>query len=87
MKVTRARYQNGSIRRVARAKGFAWEVRFSEVGATGQKNKYRSLYFSSSEYLTEADVRKAIELSVSLRNSASERSKADAKFDAVTQIY
>jgi hypothetical protein len=59
MKEKRARYQNGSIRRIARATGFAWEVRFSEAGATGQKNKYRSLYFSGAEYPTETDLRKA----------------------------
>lgn len=30
MKIRRARYQKGSIRRVSRANDFAWEVRFSE---------------------------------------------------------
>jgi hypothetical protein len=53
----------------------------------GQKNKYRSLYFSSAEYLTEAYVRKAIELIVSLVNLDSWPSKADAVFGTITQLY
>jgi integrase len=87
MREKHARYQNGSIRRIVRAKGFAWEVRFSEVGATGEKNKYKSHYFSGAEYPTEADVRKALQQTVSLRNSETERVKVDANFGTITQLY
>jgi integrase len=85
MKIQRTRYQQGSIRKVARATGFAWEARFSEV--VNDKRKFKSLYFSGSEYPTEGSVRKALELAIVQRNSDHDREKVDAKFGAVTALY
>ncbi len=53
MKKTRARYQQGNIRKVPRANGFAWEARFA-AGKVDGKQKYKSYYFDGAEYPTEA---------------------------------
>ena len=58
MKITRNRYQQGSIRKVPRAKGFAWEYRYY-VTADG-KRKLKMQTFNGKLYATEADVRRAV---------------------------
>jgi integrase len=85
MKIRRTRYQKGSIRRVCRANGFAWEVRFSEH-LNGRRIQ-KCLTFDPSEYPTEASVRKAIEQQVILQNSKTERVKVDAGFDSLCNLY
>lgn len=37
MKKTRARYQQGNIRKVPRASGFAWEARFANGKVEGKQ--------------------------------------------------
>jgi hypothetical protein len=54
MKIKRARYQKGSIRRVSWAIGSAWEVRFSEY--RNGKRQQKSLTFDPSEFTTEGSV-------------------------------
>jgi integrase len=85
LKAKRPRYQQGTIRKVERANGFAWEVRFSETDK-GQR-KQKSLYFPSDEYPTEGSVRRAIQQQVTLANSGSERAKVGAKFSSVITLY
>ncbi len=85
MSTKRARYQQGTIDKVPRANGWAWRVRFSEVA--GGKRRQRALYFSGQEYPKEADVRKAIEMTVTQHNQDSERAKVDVLFGAVTGLY
>lgn len=85
MRSRRARYQNGSIRKVERANGFKWEVRFSEW--TGGKRHQRTQIFDAGKYPKERDVRKAIETTVSQMNKGSAGEKTDAKFGAVTALY
>ena len=58
MKITRARYQQGSIRKVPRAKGFAWQYRYY-VPSDG-KRKLKMQTFDGKLYATEADVRRAV---------------------------
>jgi integrase len=58
VKITRNRYQQGSIRKVPRAKGFAWEYRYY-VTLDG-KRKLKMQTFSGKLYTTEADVRRAV---------------------------
>lgn len=58
MKITRNRYQQGSIRKVPRAKGFAWEYRYY-VTSDG-KRKLTMQTFNGKLYATEADVRRAV---------------------------
>jgi integrase len=85
MRSNRARYQQGSIKKVKRAKGYAWEVRFSEK--LNGKRHQRCQTFDGTEYPTEKDVRKAIELTVSQVNAGTAGERADAKFGAITAIY
>ena len=81
----KARYVKGSIRRVKRASGFAWEVRFSEL--RNGKRYQRTQTFDPSKYPKEKDVRKAIEFTVSQVNAGTAGEMADAKFGAVTALY
>ncbi len=85
MRAKRARYQQGSIRKVNRANGTAWEVRFSEQ--QNGKRYQKSLYYDTDDYPTEALVRKAIQTQVVLANTENERAKVGAKFEAITELY
>jgi hypothetical protein len=68
VKIARNRYQQGSIRKVSRAKGFVWEYRCS-VTEQG-KRKQKTQTFRGKQYATEADVRRAVGASVSRLNDA-----------------
>lgn len=85
LRAKRPRYQQGSIKKVQRATGFAWEVRFSSTD-NGTRTR-KTLIFNSDEYPTEASVRKAIQTQVALANADSERSKVAAKFGALIDLY
>jgi integrase len=85
VKARRARYQQGSIRKVQRATGYAWEVRFSEW--KGGKRHQRTLTLDGSDYPTEKDARRAIELTVSQVNAGTGAAKADAKFMDICTLY
>lgn len=85
MRAKRARYQQGSIQKVERAKGYAWEVRFSEW-KSGKRHQ-RTLTLSGAEYPTEKDVRKAIELTVSQVNAGTGAANSDANFMDVCALY
>jgi integrase len=85
LKAKRARYQQGTIRKIARANGFAWEVRFSET--INGKQRQKSLYFQSDEYPTKASVRKATQLQVALANSDNDRHKVGVNFGTITALY
>ena len=85
LKVKRSRYQQGTIRKVERANGFAWEVRFSDT-VNGKRTR-KTLCFESDKYPTEGSVRKAIQTQVALANTKNERAKVAAKFGALTELY
>jgi integrase len=85
LRAKRARYQQGTIRKVDRANGFAWEVRFSET-ANGKRTR-KTLHFPGDQYRTEAAIRKAIQGQVALANSDSDRAKVGAKFGTITELY
>ena len=85
MKAKKARYQKGSIKRVRRTCGYAWEVRFSDW--KDGKRYQRTLTFDGAQFRTEKDVRKAIELNVSRINSGTVGATADAKFNTITALY
>jgi hypothetical protein len=59
VRTKRSQHQQGSIRKLRKAKGYAWEVRFSEW--LNGKRYQRSMTFQGAEYPKEADFRKAIE--------------------------
>jgi len=85
MRLTKARYQHGSIAKVLRALGFAWRVRFSEI--SGGKRIQKSLTFSGFDYPNESDVRKAIDHAVVQQNRMVERAKVNAAFGDLTGLY
>jgi integrase len=85
VRTKKPRYQQGSIRRVKRAKGYAWEVRYSEM--KDGKRHQRTEVYDGGEYRTEKDVRKAIELTVSQINSGTAGERANARFSAITALY
>jgi integrase len=58
MKVSRERYQHGSIRKVPRSKGFAFEFRYYQT--LDGKRKLKVQTFDPAKYPTERDVRKAV---------------------------
>lgn len=60
MEFKRQRYQAGSIRKVGRAKGFAWEFRFRYTDAEGTR-RMKVQTFDGKTYKTEAALRKALE--------------------------
>lgn len=85
MKTKGPRYQQGSIKRVARANGHAWEVRFSET--VNGKRRQRCETYDGDQYSTEASVRTAIELTVWQINAGTAGGRADATFGTITAIY
>lgn len=84
MKTRRPRYQQGSIKRVARANGHAWEVRFSET--VSGKRRQRCETCDGNQYPAEASVRVEIELTVSQINAGTAGERADATFSTITAI-
>jgi len=85
VRTKRSRYQHGSIKRLERANGYVWQVRFSEW--PDGKRHQRTQIFDGMKYPKEQDVRKAIELTVSQVNAGTAGGKSDAKFSAVTALY
>jgi hypothetical protein len=68
MRVNRKRYQHGSVRKVPRAQGFAWEFRFYITAPDG-KRKLKVQTFDSAKYPTTRDVRKTVEGQLSALNA------------------
>ena len=60
MKISRERYQHGSVRKVPRSQGFAWEFRFYSTAPDG-KRKLTVQTFDSLKYPAERDVFTAVE--------------------------
>ncbi len=86
MKITRNRYQQGSIRKVPRAKGFAWEYRYY-VTSEG-KRTLRMQTFDGKVYATEADVRRAVGARVpSLNNGTVYSPSVAVTFGALLDRY
>ncbi len=85
MKVNRERYQHGSIRKVPRSQGFAWEFRFyiTEDG----KRKLKVQTFDSLKYPAERDVRKAVEGQMSALNSGTLGGKVNATLGTIIDRY
>jgi integrase len=86
VKITRNRYQQGSVRKVQRAKGFAWEYRYyvTEDG----KRKLKMQTFNGKLYGTEADVRRAVGASVPRLNDATPyRPPVAVTFSALLDRY
>ena len=85
MKVSRERYQHGSVRKVSRSQGFAWEFRFYQTVDGVRKLKVQT--FDSAKYPTERDVRKAVEGQLSALNSGTLGGKVDATLGTIIDRY
>jgi integrase len=86
LKTTSERYQHGSIRRVKRAKGFAWEFRY--YVREGAKRSLKLQTFDSSIYKTEKAVRQHLEgFLVKLNEKTEYARSADVTFNALLDRY
>jgi integrase len=86
MKSRRDKYQQGSIRRVKRASGFAWEFRYT-VEENGKRTA-KSQYFDGALYRTEKAVRQKVESQLLKLNEDTEYARAkDVTFNALLDRY
>jgi integrase len=86
MRIKRNRYQQGSIRKVRRASGFAWEFRF--YFNEGGKRKLRTQTFDGKLYRTESEVRKALEAQILQLNRGTDYGRsAGVTFGALLDRY
>jgi integrase len=86
MRVNRERYQHGSVRKVPRSKGFAWEFRFYITAPDG-KRKLKVQTFDAAKYPTERDVRKAVEGQLSALNAGTLGGKVAATLGTAIDRY
>jgi integrase len=82
MKVSRERYQHGSVRKVPRSQGFAWEFRFYLTAPDG-KRKLKVQTFDSTKHPTERDARKAVEGQLSALNTGTLGGKVAATLGTI----
>jgi integrase len=85
MKFNRERYQHGSIRKVPRAQGFAWEFRFYQTIEGKRKLKVQT--FDSLKYPTETAVRKAVEGQLGALNAGTLGGKVAATLGTIIDRY
>ncbi|HTW81433.1 MAG TPA: tyrosine-type recombinase/integrase [Terracidiphilus sp.] len=86
MKHSRNRYQHGSIRKVPRANGFAWEFRFYCSDESGER-KLKTQTFDALKYPTETSVRKAVEPQLGALNSDTLSGKISATMKTIIDRY
>lgn len=86
MRHTRNRYQHGSIRKVPRANGFAWEFRFYCSDESGER-KLKTQTFDANKYPTEAAVRRAVEPQLGALNSDTLGGKISATMNSIIDRY
>lgn len=86
MKTYRERFQFGSVRRVKRAQGFAWEFRYSAV--ENGKRIPKSQYFDGAVYRTEKAVRQKVEAQLLRLNEGTEYARTkQVTFNALIERY
>ena len=85
VKVNREPYQHGSIRKVQRAQGFAWEFRFYQT--VDGKRKLRAQTFDGIKYPTETAVRKAVEGQLGALNAGTLGGKVAATLGTIIDRY
>ncbi len=86
MKVSRERYQHGSVRKAPRSQGFAWEFKFYFTALDG-KRKLKVQTFDSVKYPTERDVRMAVEGQLSALNAGTLGGKVAATLGTIIDRY
>jgi integrase len=86
MRVNRDRYQHGSVRKVPRSHGFAWEFRFYITAPDGNR-KLKVQTFDAAKYPTERDVRNAVAPQLSALNAGTLGGKVAATFGTIIGRY
>ena len=86
MRIHRQRYHTGSVRKVPRAHGFAWEFRYYYTDPAGQR-KLKVQTFDAATYKTERDVRKAVETQMASLNANTLPGRAGLRFAEVIDRY
>jgi len=82
----RQRYQAGSVRKVPRAHGFAWEFRYYFTDSEG-KRREKVQTFDSALYKTERDVRKTVEGQLAALNANTLAGRAEVTLGQVIDRY
>ncbi len=86
MKITRERYQHGSIRRVKRSYGFAWEFRYYVI--ENGRRTHKTQTFDGAIYPTEKAVRQKVEGQLLKLNDGTDYAQgADITFNALLERY
>lgn len=86
MKLTRRGYQRGSLRKVARSDGFAWELRYRVVEDGDRRMKQVTL--DGSEYPTQADARRKLDaLLLNINQAATEDSFEDIPMATLIEAF
>ena len=86
MKFQRQRYQTGSVRKVSRSHGSAWEFRYYATDPDGVR-KLKVQTFNASIYRTERDVRKAVEGQLAALNANTLAGKVNLTFGQLIDRY
>jgi len=86
MRIHRQRYQTGSVRKVPRAHGFAWEFRYYYTDPDGQR-KLKVQTFDAAIYKSERDVRKSVEAQLASLNANTLAGRAGVTFGQVIDRY
>ena len=86
MEFKRQRYQAGSVRKVPRAHGFAWEFRYYFTDSEG-KRREKVQTFDSALHRTERDVRKAVQGQLAALNANTLAGRADDTVGKVIDRY
>ena len=84
--IKRKRYQEGSLKRVPRAHGWAWEYRYYATVEDGTR-KLRVQTLSGAQYPTERDVRKALAPMIAQLNSETAAGQLTATMGTVLDRY
>jgi hypothetical protein len=86
LKKTVDRYQHGSVRKVKRAQGFAWEFRYYVMEGSVRKPKVQT--FDSAIYKTEKALRQHLESFIVKLNEKTEYARsAGVTFGALLDRY
>jgi len=86
VRIRRQRYQKGSVRKILRSSGFAWQFRFYYTD-TDRKRREKVQTFDSSSYATEFNLRNAVEGQMSALNEGTLAARVEVTFGNLITKY
>jgi hypothetical protein len=86
MKIHRQRYHTGSVGKIPRAHGFAWEFRYHYTDPDGQR-KLKVQTFDEAAWKAERDVRKSAEVQLASMNANTLGDRAGVTFGQIIDRY